>query len=196
MSPGRCWRRGALLCLVEEGRYMSRIGKKPITIPQGINVEVRQDVIKVKGTKGELNYTFPEGIKISIADGNIIIERSSDSKSHRSLHGLARSLVFNMVNGVSQGYTRVLEITGIGYRSQVKGGKLSFTLGYSHPIEYELPEGIKAAVDDKQTTITLNGMDKQLLGQVAANIRQLRLPDAYKGKGIRNAGERIKLKAG
>jgi len=175
---------------------MSRIGKKPITIPQGINVEVKQDVIKVKGSKGELNYTFPEGIKISVADGKIIIERSSDSKSHRSLHGLARSLVFNMVNGVSQGYTRVLEITGIGYRSQSKGNKLAFTLGYSHPIEYELPEGIKASVDDKQTTITLTGMDKQLLGQVAANVRQLRLPDAYKGKGVRYQGERIKLKAG
>src|SRR5271157_2036907 len=175
---------------------MSRIGKKPITIPQGINVEVKQDVIKVKGTKGELKYAFPEGIKISVADGKIIIERGSDSKSHRSLHGLARSLVSNMVNGVSQGYTRVLEITGIGYRSQVKGGKLTFTLGYSHPIEYELPEGIKAAVDDKQTTITLSGMDKQLLGQVAANVRELRPPDAYKGKGVRFAGERIKLKAG
>ncbi|MGO9015918.1 MAG: 50S ribosomal protein L6 [Dissulfurispiraceae bacterium] len=175
---------------------MSRIGKKPITIPQGINVEVNQDVIKVKGKKGELNYTFPEGIKISVADGKIIIERSSDSKSHRSLHGLARSLVSNMVNGVSQGYTRVLEITGIGYRSQVKGTKLAFTLGYSHPIEYQLPEGIKAAVDEKQTTITLTGMDKQLLGQVAANVRELRLPDAYKGKGVRYQGERIKLKAG
>jgi large subunit ribosomal protein L6 len=175
---------------------MSRIGKKPITIPQGINVEVKQDVIKVKGPKGELKYTFPEGIKISVADGKIIIERSSDSKSHRSLHGLARSLVSNMVNGVSQGYTKVMEITGIGYRSQVKGSKLTFTLGYSHPIEYELPEGIKAAVDDKQTTITLSGMDKQLLGQVAANVRELRQPDAYKGKGVRFAGERIKLKAG
>ncbi len=175
---------------------MSRIGKKPITIPQGINVEVNQDVIKVKGKKGELNYTFPEVIKISVADGKIIIERSSDSKSHRSLHGLARSLVSNMVNGVSQGYTRVLEITGIGYRSQVKGTKLAFTLGYSHPIEYQLPEGIKAAVDEKQTTITLTGMDKQLLGQVAANVRELRLPDAYKGKGVRYQGERIKLKAG
>jgi len=175
---------------------MSRIGKKPIDIPQGISIEVKQDVIKVKGAKGELNYTFPEGIKISVADGKIIVERSSDSKSHRSLHGLARSLVSNMVNGVSQGYTRVLEITGIGYRSQAKGGKLSFTLGYSHPIEYQLPEGIKAAVDEKQTTITLTGMDKQLLGQVAANVRGLRAPDAYKGKGVRHAGERIKLKAG
>jgi large subunit ribosomal protein L6 len=175
---------------------MSRIGKKPITIPQGINVEVKQDIIKVKGPKGELKYTFPEGVKISVADGKIIVGRGDDSKSQRALHGLARSLVSNMVNGVSQGYIRVLEITGIGYRAQVKPGKLTFTLGYSHPIEYELPEGIKAVVDDKQTTVTLSGMDKQLLGQVAANVRELRAPDAYKGKGVRFAGQRIKLKAG
>ncbi len=175
---------------------MSRIGKIPIAIPQGINVEVKQDVIKVKGPKGELKYTFPEGVKIAVADGKIIIERGNDSKTNRALHGLARSLVSNMVNGVSQGYTKVLEIIGIGYRAQMKAGKLSFTLGYSHPIEFELPEGIKAAVDEKQTTITLNGRDKQLVGQVAANIRELRAPDPYKGKGVRFAGERIKLKAG
>lgn len=175
---------------------MSRIGKMPIAIPQGINVEVKQDVIKVKGPKGELQYTFPEGVKISVADGKIIVDRGDDSKSNRALHGLARSLVSNMVNGVSQGYTRVLEITGIGYRAQAKPGKLTFTLGYSHPIEYELPEGIKAVVDEKQTTVTLSGMDKQLLGQVAANVRELRSPDAYKGKGVRFAGQRIKLKAG
>lgn len=175
---------------------MSRVGKKPIAIPQGIDVEVKQDVIRVKGPKGELNYTFPEGVKIAVSDGKIIIERDNDSKTNRALHGLARSLVSNMVNGVSQGYTKVLEIIGIGYRAQMKGGKLSFTLGYSHPIEFELPEGIKAAVDEKQTTITLNGRDKQLVGQVAANIRELRAPDPYKGKGVRFAGERIKLKAG
>ncbi|MBI3593164.1 MAG: 50S ribosomal protein L6 [Nitrospirae bacterium] len=175
---------------------MSRVGKKPIEIPQGINVEVKQDVVKVKGPKGELSYTFPEGIKISVADGKILIERDQDTKSQRALHGLARSLVSNMVTGASQGYSRILEITGVGYRSQAKGDKLTFTLGYSNPVEFDLPEGVKAAVDDKQTTITLSGIDKQLLGQVAANIRELRSPDAYKGKGIRYAGERIKLKAG
>lgn len=175
---------------------MSRIGKKPIDIPKGIDVQVNNDVIKVKGPKGELNYTFPEGIKIAVADGKILVERGNDSQSYRSLHGLARSLVFNMVQGVSEGYTRVLEIVGIGYRSQVKGSKLSFTLGFSHPIEFQLPEGIKAVVDEKQTTITLSGRDKQVLGQVAANIRKLRSPDAYKGKGVRFAGQRIKLKAG
>ena len=175
---------------------MSRIGEKPINIPQGVKIEVKQDLIKVKGPKGELTYNFPEGIKISVADDKIAVGRGNDSQSHRALHGLARSLVSNMVSGVSQGYTRVLEITGIGYRAQVKGGKLSFTLGYSHPIEYELPAGIKAVVDEKQTTITLSGTDKQLLGQVAANVRELRSPDSYKGKGVRFSGERIKLKAG
>lgn len=175
---------------------MSRIGKQPINIPQGVNVEVKQDLIKVKGPKGELQYNFPDGIKISVAADSIVIGRDDDSQARRALHGLARSLVANMVSGVSQGYTRVLEITGIGYRAQVKGSKLSFTLGYSHPIEFELPAGIKAAVDEKQTTITLNGTDKQLLGQMAANVRGLRSPDSYKGKGVRFSGERIKLKAG
>lgn len=175
---------------------MSRVGKKPIDIPQGIDVQVQNDVIKVKGPKGELKYTFPEGIKIAVSDGKIVLERDNDSQSYRALHGLARSLVSNMVQGVSQGYTKVLEIVGIGYRAQVKGSKLGFTLGFSHPIEFELPEGIKAAVDEKQTTITLSGRDKQLLGQVAANIRELRSPDAYKGKGVRFSGQRIKLKAG
>lgn len=175
---------------------MSRVGKKPIEVPQGVSVELKPDAIQVKGPKGELNYNFPESIKISMAGSQIQVDRGSDEKSDRALHGLARSLVANMVSGVSQGYKRVLEITGIGYRSQVKGNKILFTLGYSHPIEYDLPVGVTAAVDDKQTTITLNGIDKQALGQVAANIRKLRPPDAYKGKGIRYAGQRIKLKAG
>lgn len=175
---------------------MSRIGKKPIEVPKGVDVDLKQDMIHVKGPKGELNYNFPGSIKISMSEGHILVDRGSDAKSDRALHGLARSLVSNMVNGVSQGYKRVLEITGIGYRSQVKGNKILFTLGYSHPIEYDLPAGITAAVDDKQTTITLNGIDKQALGQVAANIRKLRPPDAYKGKGIRYQGQRIKLKAG
>ncbi|TAN43781.1 MAG: 50S ribosomal protein L6 [Nitrospirae bacterium] len=175
---------------------MSRIGKKPIEIPQGVNVEVKQDVIAVKGPKGELKSSFPGSINISVADGKIHVLRSSDSKADRAFHGLTRSLVSNMVGGVSQGYKRVLEIIGIGYRAQSKGGKLGFTLGYSHAIEFELPPGVTAVVDEKQTTITLNAIDKQLLGQVAANIRKLRSPDAYKGKGVRFSGERIKLKAG
>jgi large subunit ribosomal protein L6 len=175
---------------------MSRVGKKPIEIPQGVNVEIKQDVIRVKGPKGELTYTFPEDIRVTVTDSKILVEGTFDTKVDRALHGLARSLIFNMVSGVSQGYKKVMEISGIGYRAQVRGNKIVFTLGYSHPVDYELPAGITATVDEKQTTITLSGIDKQLLGQVVANIRQLRPPDAYKGKGIRRSGERIKLKAG
>lgn len=175
---------------------MSRIGKQPIEIPHGVNVEFKNNIVKVKGPKGELSYSLPEGISASLTDSKILLERGSDMKVDRALHGLARSLIFNMVNGVAQGYKRVVEISGIGYRSQVKGNKILFTIGYSHPVEFELPAGISATVDDKQTTITLSGIDKQLLGQVAAHIKKIRPPDAYKGKGIRYSGERIKLKAG
>lgn len=175
---------------------MSRVGKKPIEIPQGVNVDVKSDVVKVKGHKGEMSYSLPEGVKVSLVDSKMVVERGSDTKVDRALHGLARSLISNMVSGVSKGYERVLEITGIGYRAQVKGNKIVFTLGYSHPVEFDLPADVSAKVDDKQTTITLSGIDKQLLGQVAANIKELRSPDAYKGKGIRYSGERIKLKAG
>ncbi len=175
---------------------MSRIGKKPIDIPQGVDVKIAQDVVTVKGPKGELSYEIPDDIGISVDEGKILVNRAADDKGVRALHGLARSLVLNMVHGVSSGYTRVLEIVGIGYRAQVKGNKLAFTLGYSHPVEFDMPDGVKATVDDKQTTITLSGINKQLIGQVAANIKELRFPDAYKGKGIRYSGERIKLKAG
>jgi large subunit ribosomal protein L6 len=145
---------------------------------------------------GELSYSFPEGIKGSIDSGKVIVERNTDLQKDRALHGLVRSLVANMVSGVSQGYKRQLEIKGVGYRAQAKGNKITFTLGYSHPIEFELPTGIVAVTDDKMTSITLSGIEKQLLGQVAANIRKLRAPDVYKGKGVRFVGERIKLKAG
>lgn len=175
---------------------MSRIGKQPIELPPNVNVDILGSTIKVKGPKGELSYNLPEGIRASKSDSKIIVERETDSKVLKALHGLARSLILNMVNGVSAGYERTLEITGIGYRAQVKGNKIIFTLGYSHPIEYELPAGVTARVDEKQTTITLSGIDKQLIGQVAANIKALKMPDAYKGKGIRYSGERIKLKAG
>jgi large subunit ribosomal protein L6 len=175
---------------------MSRIGKKPIEIPQGVNVEIKNDIIKVKGPKGELNYNPPASIRLSASEGLVTVERSSDTKTDKSLHGLVRSLISNMMTGVSQGYKKVLEISGVGYRAQAKENKMLFTLGYSHSVEYELPAGVTAVVDDRQTTITLSGIDKQILGQVAANIKELRSPDAYKGKGIRYAGERIKLKAG
>lgn len=175
---------------------MSRIGKKPIEIPQGVSVEIKNDVVKVKGPKGDLTYNPPSAIRLSTSEATVTVERGSDAKTDKALHGLVRSLISNMVIGVSQGYKRVLEISGVGYRAQVKGNKMLFTLGYSHPVEYELPAGITAAVDDRQTTITLSGIDKQLLGQVAANVKAMRAPDVYKGKGIRYAGQRIKLKAG
>ncbi len=175
---------------------MSRIGKKPVDIPGGVDVKFEGSTIKVKGPKGELRWSYPEGVSISVDGGKVNVKRAGDSKLERSLHGLSRSLVANMVTGVYQGYQRVLEITGVGYRAQVQGNKILFTLGYSHPVEFLLPPGISAAVDQKQTTLTLTGIDKQQIGQVAANIRALRSPDIYKGEGVRYAGERMKLKVG
>lgn len=175
---------------------MSRIGKKPIAIPGGVDVKIEGSNIRVKGPKGELNWDCPEDVKIAVEGGAVSVSRIRDTKTDRSLHGLSRSLVANMITGVSQGYQRVMEILGVGYRAQVQGNKILLTLGYSHPVEFQLPAGISATADQKQTTITLSGIDKQLLGQVAANIRALRTPDIYKGKGVRYSGERIKLKVG
>lgn len=175
---------------------MSRIGKKPIEIPDKVTVEITDGIIKIKGSKGELSWNCPDKIKVSVNGGQISVERSGDSKVERALHGLARSIINNMVVGVTQGYRKVLEIVGVGYRAQVTGSKIVLALGYSHPVEFELPEGVNASVDQKQVQITLVGVDKQQLGQVAASLKDLRLPDAYKGKGIRYSGEKIKLKAG
>lgn len=175
---------------------MSRVGKKHIEIPDGVSVSLNEDLVIVKGSKGQMSYSMPQGVKLSVDKNKIVLQRDSDTKTHKALHGLARSLVANMVQGVSQDYQRVLEIVGIGYRVQLKGDKLVFALGYAHPVEYQLPEGVSAAVDDKQTSITLKSINKHLLGQTAAEIKSKRLPDAYKGKGIRYSGERIKLKAG
>jgi large subunit ribosomal protein L6 len=175
---------------------MSRIGKKPIDIPKAVNIDIKESVVKVKGPLGELTYECPTSIQAKVDNGKLVVERSTDLQKDRALHGLVRSLIANMVNGVSQGFKKQLEIKGVGYRAQAKGNKITFTLGYSHPIEFELPAGITAATDDKMTSITLSGVEKQLLGQVAANIRKLRAPDVYKGKGVRFVGERLKLKAG
>jgi large subunit ribosomal protein L6 len=175
---------------------VSRIGKKPIEIPKGVEVSVGERMIKVNGPKGDLTWNYPDSINASLSDGKIIIERTGNSRLDKSLHGLVRSIISNMVTGVLQGYQKVLEIVGIGYKAQVKGNKIVLTLGYSHPIEFPLPEGIKASVDAKQIIITLTGADKQQLGQVAANIRLLRPPDSYKGKGVKYSGEYMKLKAG
>ncbi len=175
---------------------MSRIGRKPIGVPQGVSIKLEGRGVNVKGPKGELSWEVPFRISVKESDGNLLVEREDDNRQTRALHGLSRSLLANMVSGVSQGFTRALEITGVGYRAQVQGGKIVFALGYSHPVEYVLPAGINAEVDKKQTALTLRGADKQKLGQVAADIKCLRWPDAYKGKGIRYAGEYIKLKAG
>jgi len=176
---------------------MSRIGKKPITIPDKVSVKVDSGTVKVTGPKGELNWDYPDRIKVSkIDEGGVSVERYGDSKPERALHGLARSLIANMITGVSEGYQKVLDIVGVGYKAQVKDDKIMFSLGYSHPVEFQLPQGIKASVDTKQTQITLSGIDKQQIGQLAASIKALRLPDAYKGKGVRYSGERLKLKVG
>ncbi|MBI1810670.1 MAG: 50S ribosomal protein L6 [Nitrospirae bacterium] len=175
---------------------MSRIGKKPIDIPKGVDVKIADTTVNVKGPKGELSSGFPSGVRVVVDEGKIVVERTGETKDIRALHGLTRSLISNMVSGVSSGYQRVLEITGTGYRAQVQGNKLLLALGYSHPVEFILPPGIKAAVDQKQTQITLTGIDKQQMGQIAADLRALRSPDIYKGKGVRYAGQRLKLKVG
>lgn len=175
---------------------MSRIGKKPVEIPSGVKVTVAENRITVKGPKGELDWSYPAGTSVSVSDNKVIVQRGDDIKKTRALHGLTRSLISNMVEGVSKGYQKVLDITGVGYRAQVQGNRVIFSLGYSHPVEFQLPDGIKAAVDPKQVQITLSGIDKQKLGQIAADMRFLRKPDVYKGKGVRYSGERLKLKVG
>ncbi|HWP64534.1 MAG TPA: 50S ribosomal protein L6 [Candidatus Limnocylindria bacterium] len=174
---------------------MSRIGRLPITIPSGVTVEQKDGEVRVKGPKGQLAQRLPAGITMAVEAGAVRFARPDDSNRMRSLHGLARQLVANMVEGVTKGFTRVLEITGVGYRADVRGNILWLTLGYSHPIAYQLPPGVSAKVD-KQVTITLEGSDRQLLGEVAAAIRGLRPPEPYKGKGVRYAGEQIRRKAG
>jgi large subunit ribosomal protein L6 len=175
---------------------MSRVGKNPIHVPDGVDVKLQGSLITVKGPKGELKWNYAAGMKVSVEDNSIIVERPSDTKQFRSLHGTTRSIIANMVTGTSAGYERILEIIGVGYRAQIQGQKINFMLGHSHPIEFALPQGISAEVDKKQTLLTLRGIDKHLMGQVAANIRALRPPNIYKGKGIRYAGEIIRLKVG
>src|SRR5215470_15332061 len=171
---------------------MSRIGKKPIPLPSGVKVQIGAS-LEVNGPKGKLTVPIPQGISVHQADGKLEIRRASDD--HAALHGLTRALTANAVQGVSAGFTRELDIVGIGYRADVKGKVATFNLGYSHPIEVLLPDGIEMKVD-KQTHLVLTGYDRQLLGQVAANIRALREPDPYKNKGIRYTGEVLRKKVG
>jgi large subunit ribosomal protein L6 len=174
---------------------MSRVGKKPIAIPEKTQVSLKADIITVKGPKGTLTRQIHPGVKLDIGDSEIRAVIDSQDRKSRALQGLVRSLVANMVTGVSVGFERVLQINGIGYRAEAKGKSVLFNLGYSHPIDFPLPEGITAEVD-KNNTVKLTGIDKELLGQTAASIRQLRAPEPYKGKGIKYADENIKLKAG
>ena len=171
---------------------MSRIGKKPIPLPSGVKIQVGAQ-LEVQGPKGKLTVPIPRGITIQQADGKLEVKRASDE--HAALHGLTRALAANAVQGVSAGFTKELDIVGIGYRADVKGRVATFTLGYSHPIEFLLPEGVDLKID-KQTHLVLSGHDRQLLGQVAANIRALRKPDPYKNKGVRYTGEMLRKKVG
>ena len=174
---------------------MSRIGKNPIEIPAGVDVTVDGQHVKVKGPKGELSLTVSEPISVAKEDNSVVVTRPNDERRSRALHGLSRSLVNNLVVGVTQGYTTKMEIFGVGYRVQAKGKDLEFALGYSHPVPIEAPEGISFAVESP-TKFSVSGIDKQQVGQISANIRRLRRPDPYKGKGIRYEGEQIRRKVG
>ncbi|MBP1751762.1 MAG: rplF [Geobacteraceae bacterium] len=174
---------------------MSRIGKLPIEIPSGVTVTMNGSAITVKGPKGTLTRNVMDSVSIELNDNKILVTRSEDTKIAHSAHGLTRTLINNMVTGVTKGFEKVLEITGVGYRAEVKGNVLSLALGYSHPVNYELPQGISVEVD-KMTKISLKGNDRELVGQTAAKIRSFRTPEPYKGKGIKYAGETILRKAG
>ena len=182
---------------------MSRVGKKPISIPSGVTVTVKEGELEVKGPKGTLTSPVPDGISFSQDDGVLTAERQDEKLS--SLHGLARALANNAVVGVTEGFSKQMDVVGVGYKAEIQGKKLVFALGYSHPVVYPLPDGIEATserlptkswIQQYQTTITLKGIDKQLLGQVAAELARLRKPDAYKGKGIRYSDRYYRLKQG
>ncbi len=174
---------------------MSRIGLKPITMPTGVKYTREGGTVLVEGPKGKVSALIPEGISLVEKDGILSVERQNDSQ--KAVHGLARALVFNAVEGVTNGWKKELDVVGIGYRVELKGkGMVVFTLGYSHPIEFPLPTGIEVAIDPKQTHVTVSGIDRQKVGQVAADMRSLRKPDPYKNKGVRYSDEKLKKKVG
>jgi large subunit ribosomal protein L6 len=174
---------------------MSRIGKKPIVLPKGVTVKVNDDAVEVQGPKGKLRQPIPPGVRFAQEDGSLVASMVRADDELKKFYGLARSLVANAVTGVTEGFKKELDIVGIGYRAELKGKQVQFALGYSHPILFNIPSGIDIAVD-KQTHITVTGVDRQLVGQVAANIRRLRKPDPYKQKGVRYTGEVLKKKVG
>ena len=174
---------------------MSRIGKLPVTVPAGVKIAVDDGAVRVEGPKGKLRAVIPPGVDVKV-DGNVVrVGRQAEDRKVRALHGLTRKLIANMAQGVSQGFSRVLDINGVGYRAEVKGQEIHMTLGYSHPVVFPLPQGVSAAIE-RQVIITLTGADRQLLGETAAKIRSLRPPEPYKGKGIKYREEVIRRKAG
>jgi large subunit ribosomal protein L6 len=180
---------------------MSRVGKKIIELPKGVTVNIANNVVEVKGPKGQLTTPVPAGVSFKLEDGKLTAERTGNNFT--ALHGTTRALVANAVKGVSEGFTQDMDVVGVGYKAELKGKSILFALGYSHPIEFVLPEGVTAKIEkgqkqitQYQTTITLSGIDKHQLGQVSANMHKLRIPDAYKGKGVRYADRQIKLKPG
>jgi large subunit ribosomal protein L6 len=174
---------------------VSRIGKKPISLPAGVKVTVDGNIVTVQGPKGTLAQTLPEGITITEEDNQVVVQRANDNKQQRAFHGLSRALIANMVEGVTNGFEKKLELVGVGYRAQMQGKKLVISIGFSHPVEIDAPEGIEFEVP-APTRITIKGIDKQLVGNTAAHIRAIRKPEPYKGKGIKYENEHIRRKAG
>ena len=174
---------------------MSRIGKMPIVVPKEVKVSCDASTVEVTGPKGHLLHHLPQGITVSVDESRLLVQRPNDQRTSRSLQGLTRSLIANMVTGVTQGFEKKLEIVGVGFRADVEGKGLKLSLGFSHPVSFPLPEGIRAEVE-KQTLITLKGVDRQQVGTVAAKLRSIKPPEPYKGKGIRYSGERIRKKVG
>ncbi len=174
---------------------MSRIGRKPISLASGVDVQLKEGQVHVKGPKGSLQQALPEGIRLVVEGGKVLVERSDDEKRSRALHGLARALVANMVRGVSEPWVKELEIQGVGYRADVAGKKLTLLLGFSHPVEIPVPEGLQVSVD-RNVVLKIEGIDKQQVGQFAADLRSLRPPEPYKGKGVRYIDEQIRRKVG
>jgi large subunit ribosomal protein L6 len=175
---------------------MSRIGKKPVALPKGVQVTVDGPTVKVKGPKGELTRTFSPEITIEMETGQVVVKRPSDERQMRALHGTTRAIIHNMVVGVTEGFSKVLQVEGVGYRAEMKGKQLVMALGYSHPVPVDPPPGIAFVVDEKARTITVTGIDRERVGQVAAEIRAWRPPEPYKGKGLRYLGEQVRRKAG
>jgi large subunit ribosomal protein L6 len=174
---------------------MSRIGKKPVAVPKGVTLDLQGNTVSVKGPKGELRRTLHPEMQVAVVDGTFTVARPSEEKKHKALHGLTRTLVQNMVDGVSKGFSRTLEIQGVGYKAEAKPYGVNLIVGFSHPVKYEAPKGIKISVENN-TVVKIEGADKEVVGQVASELRNVRPPEPYKGKGIRYQGEQVRRKAG